>query len=322
MISRGQRHFIPFFKRTKTTVNPIVPKGGVVGTALCVVIAIMTFLACLAIGGVNLVAESARGWESQITQEATIQIKPTDGYDIDSQINKAVKLVKSFAGIKDARILNTTATQRLLEPWLGTGLELDALPIPRLIVVTLDSDTKPDFAAIAESISKNIVGGSFDNHRVWVDRLVAMAHTTVVIGLIILTLMLAALTLTVVFATRGALSGNAHIVEVLHFIGANSSFVARQFDFHFLHTALRGAALGGVSAMLVFLISSFWASLNQATPEADQLAAFFGNFSVGWTTYVEIIILIFAVAFLTMLTSRLTVMNHLKIIDHRKSELF
>lgn len=321
MINKGQRQ-LPFFSRSKPTVNPIVPKGGVVGTALCVVIAIMTFLASVAIGGVNLVAESARGWESQITQEATIQVKPTDGYDIDGELNKAVKLVKSFAGIKDARILDVTTTQRLLEPWLGTGLELDSLPIPRLIVVTLDRDTRPDFAAIAQSISKNIVGGSFDNHRVWVDRLVTMAHTTVVIGLIILILMLAALTLTVVFATRGALSGNAHIVEVLHFIGANSRFVARQFDFHFLHTALRGAALGGFSAMIVFLISSFWASLNRATPEADQIAAFFGNFIVDWTTFLEIIILIFAVAFLTMVTSRLTVINQLKIIDQRKSELF
>jgi cell division transport system permease protein len=50
-----------------------------------------------------------------------------------------------------------------------------------------------------------------------------MAHTTVMIGTGVLVLVFSAMVLTVVFATRGALSGNRHIVEVLHFVGAESS---------------------------------------------------------------------------------------------------
>ena len=49
------------------------------------------------------------------------------------------------------------------------------------------------------------------------------------IGVSIMALVFSAMVLTVVFATRGALAGSRDIVEVLHFVGAEASFVARQF---------------------------------------------------------------------------------------------
>ncbi|MDA4630929.1 hypothetical protein NZA98_07340, partial [Escherichia coli] len=60
--------------RGKNGQAPIVPAGNVVGHALMIVIAIMTFLACLTIGAVSLVQSTAATWQSQISTEATIQI--------------------------------------------------------------------------------------------------------------------------------------------------------------------------------------------------------------------------------------------------------
>ena len=57
---------------------------------------------------------------------------------------------------------------------------------------------------------------------------------------------------TVAFATRGAMASNRTIVEVLHFVGAKDSYIARQFQSHFLTLGLKGGALGG-GAALVFL---------------------------------------------------------------------
>ena len=47
------------------------------------------------------------------------------------------------------------------------------------------------------------------------------------IGIAVLVLMLSATVLTVVFATRGAMAGNGHIIEVLHFVGAEATFHRR-----------------------------------------------------------------------------------------------
>lgn len=300
----------------------IVPAGDVAGRALAVVIAIMTFLASLSLGGVDLISQSAKSWESQISREATIQIRPTDGLDIEKTLRYAVELVEGFQGVTSAKIIDKAATERLLEPWLGSGLALDELPIPRLIVVTLDDNHDADFGMISDAIATQIPGGSFDDHRNAIDRLVVMAQATVFIGMVILCLVIAALILTIVFATRSALSGNAHIVEVLHFIGAESRFVARQFDLHFFKTGFKGAVYGGIAAIVIFLAFSFWSSRNMGTPEADQATALFGNFSIGWGSYIKILVLIGFVSILTMATSRLTILNQLKDIDRRESDLF
>ena len=64
--------------------------------------------------------------------------------------------------------------------------------------------------------------------------------------------MLAATVLSVIFATRGAMATNRPIVEVLHFIGAKSGFIAGQFQRHFLMLGLEGGVIGGGLAMLLF----------------------------------------------------------------------
>lgn len=302
--------------------TPIVPAGGITGMALMVVIAIMTFLGCLAVGGVNLVNQSAANWEGQISSEATIQIRPIDGQNMQENLIKAVRLVKKFDGVVDARILDEEATKRLLEPWLGSGLDLNDLPVPRLIIVTLGQRNEVNFPVISQAIQKEIPGGSFDDHGTWIERLVMMAHASVVIGLVILILVLIALGLTVVFATRGSLSGNAPIVEVLHFIGAENRFIARQFGWHFLRTGFRGAIYGGIAAVVTFFICSLWAAYNMATPGADQATALFGNFMIGWKCYLEMAALVIFVSSLTMITSRITIMRQLRGIDGSNSNLF
>lgn len=300
----------------------IVPAGNVAGQALVVVIAIMTFLASLAIGGVDLISRSAHNWENEISKEATIQIRPTDGLDIEKTLNYAVELVKGFHGVKSAKIVDRAATERLLEPWLGRGLELKELPIPRLIVVTLDNSVNVDLGMIGDAIATQIPGGSFDDHRNAINRLVIMAHTTIIIGLVILALVIFALTLTIIFATRSALSTNAHIIEVLHFIGAESGFIARQFDFHFFKTGFKGAFYGGISVIIVFITFSIWSTYSMGTPGSDQISALFGRFTMDWSSYIKILALIVFVSLLTMVTSRLTILSQLKSIDRSESDLF
>lgn len=295
--------------------SPIVPGGSVTGNALVIVIAIMTFLACLTLGGVTLVRASAAAWQSQIAREATIQIRPVEGQDIEAALRQASDIARGFAGVKSTSIIDKDATARLLEPWLGSGLDMDELPVPRLVVVTIDENAPPDFETMRGELTRAIPAASFDDHRTWVDRLVSMAHTTVLVGTAVLSLVIAATVLTVIFATRGAMSGNSHIIEVLHFIGAESKFVAREFEWHFFRTALKGALFGGAAAMFVFLVFSWWASRHMATPEGDQAAAMFGNFAIGRDGYIGAAVIILLVSVLTMLTSRLTVIRQLAVMD-------
>ena len=299
---------------------PILPPSNIQGNALMVVIAIMAFLACLTLGAVSMVRATAATWQSQISREITIQIKPEDGLDMNAALTKARTLALTFVGTRDGTILDDAATARLLEPWLGSGLDLSELPVPRLVVITIDENHPPDFQAMRDMLKAEIPQAFLDDHRTWVDRLVSMARTTVMIGVGVLILVFTAMVLTVVFATRGALSGNRHIVEVLHFVGAEAGFVASEFQKHFLRISLKGAGAGGLLAALFFALAGFWQSRTLATPETDQATALFGTFTIGYGGYLGIAAIIVVIAILTTVTARLTVTRTIYEIDLIRSD--
>lgn len=306
--------------RAQRKTAPIVPTQNIAGRALMLVIAIMTFLSCLTLGAVTLVRDTASVWENQISREATIQIKPAEGLDMEAALETAAKIASGFSGVRSARIVDREATARLLEPWLGSGLNIDELPVPRLVIVTIDEDSPPDFAAMRAMLAPDVPSASLDDHRTWVDRLVTMARTTVTIGMAALALMLAATVLSVVFATRGAMAGNGHIIEVLHFVGAEARFIAAEFRRHFLLTGMKGAAAGGLAAIIVFIVFSIWSSRNLATPEADQATALFGNFAIGASGYGGVALIVIVIGALTAATSHFTVVTYLNDIDIRQPD--
>jgi cell division transport system permease protein len=308
------------FGRIDDRQTPIVPNGNISSTALVFVIAIMTFLACLTLGAVTVVRDSAASWQLQIAREATIQIKPDDGLDMDAALETVRTAAAGFAGVRDARIVDKEATARLLEPWLGAGLDIDALPVPRLVIITIDPASPPDFAALRADINAAVPQAVLEDHRNWVNRLVAMASTTVYFGIVLLVLVLVATALAVIFATRGAMSGNGHIIEVLHFVGAEGSFIAGEFRRRFFLTGVKGALAGGAAALLLFMSVGLWSAANRATPEADQAAALFGDFSIGWGGYAGVLAIVIVVALLTAETTWLTVLRHLKGLDRSNPE--
>jgi cell division transport system permease protein len=294
--------------------SPIVPPQSIAGRTLTLVIAIMTFLASLTIGAVSAVDEAAEAWLSDIGREVTIEVRRQAGADLDEQIARAVALAQEFPGVGGARAVTDEETRRLLEPWLGAGVDLSALPVPRLVVVTIDDPATFDVAGLSAAVARDIIGGTLDDHEAWVDRLAAAARSMVGGGLAVLVLVLVAMALSVVFATRAAMAGNRHIIEVLHFCGAEDRFIATEFQRHFLLLGARGGAIGGMLAMAVFvgLDLVFGGGGLGSTGQLDSLL---GEFQLGWTAYAAVAVLVVAVAALTAVTSRLAVRQSLAAVE-------
>lgn len=295
--------------------TPIVPKNSIAGRALVAVIAIMTFLASLTAGAVMLVLASASEWQSDVSREITIQIRPVRGRDIETEVSRAVEAARALPGIGDVRAYSKEQSAALLEPWLGTGMVLNDLPVPRIVVVRLAPGGSADLAQLRKVLTDRVAGASLDDHRAWIDRMRAMAQTSVLGGIGILLLMLAATTLSVAFATRGAMATNRPIVEVLHFIGAKDGFIAGQFQRHFLVLGLEGGAIGGGAAMLLFALAGLFGNLGRGTAGGDQLAALFGSFAIGIEGYIAVAVPVVLIAVVTAVTSRRTVNRTLKAVE-------
>jgi cell division transport system permease protein len=288
----------------------IVPADSISGRALLAVIAIMTFLATLTLGAVVVVRSVAGDWQSAVAREVTIQLRPSEQRDIEADIRKAVALAQATPGIAAVRPYTKEESARLLEPWLGSGLELGELPVPRLIVVRVAA-AEPDFTTLRKQLAE-IPGATLDDHRGFVDRMRAMARTAVVLGLGVLLLVLAAAMMSVMFATRGAMSTNRQIIEVLHVVGAKEGFIASEFQRHFLLLGLKGGAVGGGAAMALFALAGAMSDWFKGSAGESQIAVLFGNLSLGPEGYGAMIGLVVLVAAVTAGTSRLTVRRTLK----------
>lgn len=291
---------------------PLVPTDSVAGRSLVIVIAIMTFLAALAAGAALLVADASVDWTREIAREATVQLRPTPGRNMEADAAKAAEILRGTAGIGDVRVYSREESEALVAPWLGQGLDLSELPTPRMIVVKLDPEQRADLDDLRRVLQKALPNAALDDHRLWVQRLGAMARTAVAVAVLIFVLIVAAMALAVAFATRAAMAGNREIIEVLHIVGASDRFIAREFQRRFLALGLRGGLLGGGAAILFFVGAGLLSKSWTATPGGDQIEALFGAFSLGPNGIAIVFILSAAIAILPGYMSQAIVFRHLR----------
>jgi cell division transport system permease protein len=295
--------------------SPIVPRASISGRALVAVVAIMTFLASITTGAVLLVSASAAEWQSDVGSEITIQVRPATGRDIERDSAAAAAAARGEPGILDVRPFTKEESAKLLEPWLGSGLSLDELPVPRVIVARVQPGSTLDLAALRSRVTGAAPTASVDDHRAWIERMRSMTGATVFAGLGILALVIIATIISVSFATRGAMAANRPIVEVLHFVGAGDSYIANRFQQHFLRLGLEGGLIGGGVAMLGFGFSESIAGWFSGTPVGDQFAALLGTFSLRPSGYLALAAQAVMIAAITAWASRRTLFATLDDID-------
>ncbi len=297
--------------RRKTS---IIPSDSIARRALIAVIAIMAFLAALTLGSVVLIRGLAAEWQSDVAREVTIQVRPIAGRDIEAEVAKAVEIARATRGIADVRPYSKEESSRLLEPWLGGGLALANLPIPRLILVKLGTES-PDLGALREALAKRVAGAMLDDHRMFTERMRSMTAAVLTVGLGVLFLVMVATMLSVTFATRAAMATNRPVVDVLHFVGAKDAFIAHEFQKHFLLLGLKGGALGGGAAIVVFALGALIGTLFKAANHESPLSALLGGFTFGVQGYSAILGLIILIAAVTAAASRVTVHRTLRGMD-------
>jgi cell division transport system permease protein len=229
---------------------------------------------------------------------------------MESNLRTAVALAEQTPGVASARALTMEESLALLEPWLGPGLDLTAIEIPRLVVVQLADPAETDIDKLQRDLAA-VKGATLDTHAAWRQQLNIMAGTVVLSGLLVLTLIVVATVLAIIFATRGTMASNREIVDVLHFIGASNSFIAGEFQGRFLAIGFRGGILGGLAAIGFFAAVSVVVGGMAPNAASQQLGVLFGRFALGLDGMLGIAAVVPVIAALTAITSRMTVRRFL-----------
>lgn len=236
--------------------NAVLPRDR--GAApLDFVIAVMAFLAALALGASLIADRATEGWSHGLAAKLTVQVVPPDSDDakkvLDRETDAAVSLLRATPGIAHAAPLSDAELNALVAPWVGQNGITSDIPLPRLIDASITPGEDVDVPALVARLKQAAPHASLDDHSRWITRLSGIADTVRYSAYGILLLIAGATAAAVSFATRAGLEAHHEMVALLHQMGARASFIARTVEWHYFTSALFAALLGTLFAVLLFL---------------------------------------------------------------------
>ena len=267
-------------------------------------IAFMVFLVILAMVGMLVLNATAARWDKGISGTLTVQIMPKENPEKNAErLQQVLTILARMPEVASYEALSDDQLLMFLEPWLGVTAGARDLPLPGLVDVELKPDADLDVPAFAKRLAARVPGTSVDDHRVWLERLVNLIETVQGLAALVVVSIILATIGTVVFTTRTGLVIHREAIEVLHLIGAQDSYVARQFAGRALALGLKGGAIGlGLALPTLFGIGTLARQMDSSLLPDFTLTP--GHWAV-------LAGLPLVVAFIAMLTARLTVMKTL-----------
>lgn len=225
------------------------------------IIAFMTYLAAIALAVIALFSAAGSGWRASLSGSLTVEVRPlaTDAGEagLERRTEAALAFLRAQPGIASAEPIAAERLTTLLEPWLGRTGGTGDLTLPRLIDVSRAEDAALDTAALATRLAEVVPGARLDDHRDWLQRLRGLVAVIEIVVLGVIVLIAAATAVTVVFTTRTGLAIHRDEIELLHLLGADDSYVARQFARQAGVAALIGALAGLALALATFVALRF-----------------------------------------------------------------
>lgn len=231
------------------------------------IVAVMVFLATLALAGTLLLDGVIARWSSGLAGTLTVQIPAAASpEETERRVQRVVAIVSATAGVQRVRVLSRSEAQALLEPWLGRNTASLGLPLPRLVDVGTVPGARLDLAPLRTLVTGAAPGAVIEEHQKWLDELLGATRWARWLALGILLLVVFAAAATVVLATRTSLRIHRGITEVLHLIGARDEYIAGQFQRHAFRLTLMGGLAGCALAVLTLLVFERITGRLQAVP--------------------------------------------------------
>jgi cell division transport system permease protein len=246
------------------------------------IVAVMVFIAGLALAGAFVLSAFADRWEKGLSGGVTVQIPPPSDVALTGDGgSEAARLgrdaILATPGVATATVLPVEEMRRLLEPWLGTGIDPRDLPLPTLIAVEFDpglTAADVDLRDMRRRLQANVPNAQIDDHAQWQARLVDFLGALRLVAAVLVGIVALAGAVMVVFATRGGLLAHRDTIELLHLVGAHDGYIASQFQSEALKAGLKGGLLGLLAAAgTVLALGQGAAATGTVLPGVGVLAA-------------------------------------------------
>lgn len=270
-------------------------------------VAVMVYLAALALVSAMAMSKIVTRWDHGLSGQITVQLPVTENDLTEAEIatrrDDVLALLRQSPGVLSADHIGRDETAALLEPWLGQASGLSELPLPDLIAVEIDQLDPPSTANLTARLIEIVPGATIDDHQRWLGNLLNLARSIEIVATLVVFLVGLSAVIMVVFVTRMGLAVHYQIVELLHLVGAQDSYIAREFQVHSLKLGFFGGLVGLILAAVTIL------GITQLLGRADT--ALLPALTLKPFEWLVLAALPFASALVAMLTARLTVLRTL-----------
>ncbi len=160
--------------------------------------------------------------------------------------------------------INDQELRDSLKPWLGDYDSLTETTLPIVFDVKLRAEAaKSENPAILISELNKILSEinpaiDIDEHESWAELFSSFIHVMQIVSMILAIAVLAAMTMVIMFSARASLHLHKNTVNLLHEIGAEDDYIARQFQNEHAAICLRAAAAGVACALGFYIILAWW----------------------------------------------------------------
>lgn len=221
---------------------------------LTLVLAIISLLASLDLGGASVLARTASQWSGRLGGSATIVASGRDLESADAAAARAAEILGRTAGVAEVRILEPAPVDPMAARLLGLAPSAPSTAAPRMLSVRFQPGSTMTAAGATARLRGDGLSVAGDDHGPWsgpIERLGLLAAGAVAgVILVLLTLHMAV----VVAAIRSAAGRRRERLTLLIQLGADASALMRPFRAHVVASTAVGACLG--SGVVVALIAA------------------------------------------------------------------
>ena len=221
---------------------------------LITVLAIMAFIASLALVFALSANRLKTDWHSDLSRSATIQVMLENSEVRDLKIKSALSILETQLPAASIKELSSDDAKALLRPWLGSVDLPDDLPIPALISVEFPSAADLNIEALQSQLLAEGLIVDIDDHSRWSAQIKRTGRGLLASALAMLGLVFFACAAVSAFATQAALSAQRDVIRVLLQVGASDKFVTKLFikqaGKRGLISGFIGVILGTIAALI------------------------------------------------------------------------
>ncbi|MGI9504061.1 MAG: cell division protein FtsX [Geminicoccaceae bacterium] len=213
----------------------------------------LLYLAVVALAAASI-ADGALQLFDEREKMVTVSL-PTAGIaeDGDRDVANVLQVLNESDIVASAVVVGDDELQDLIEPWLGERQDGEALPLPRLIDVTLDPLSQPDLGALERKLRDVVSDATIGIQEASEGRAERQAVFFRTVGITLGILLIICSLGIVTVITSLSLAMHVDTVTLLRYMGAQDGYLARQFERYALQSGLRGGLIGFFAAMLTVL---------------------------------------------------------------------